>query len=113
MDAHVDMDMLNELKEIMEEDFNILIETYLEDSSTRIVAINEAYNEKDSEALRGAAHSFKGSSSNVGAVFLADLCSIAEDLGREGRVEEVQELLGKITDEFSNVKDIMSGQLVH
>ena len=111
--VHVDMDMLSELKEIMEEDFNILIETYIEDSSSRLTDINEAYNERDSEALRGAAHSFKGSSSNVGAVLLADLCRIAEDLGREGRVEEVEDLLTKIKDEFHSVKDIMTGQMVH
>ena len=113
MDVHVDMAMLGELREIMEEDFNILIETYLEDSKTRLIAINEAFNEKDSEALRGAAHSFKGSSSNVGAIFLADLCKTVEDLGREGRVDDAQGLLNKIDAEFVSVKKIMASQLLH
>lgn len=113
MGTHVDLEMLSELKDIMEDDFNILIETYLQDSNTRITDITEAYNDRDSEALRGAAHSFKGSSSNVGAVLLADLCKTAEDLGREGRVEEVQDLLEKIDEEYQSVREIMTTQMIH
>lgn len=78
---HVDYDALNALKEVMEDDFAFLIETFLQDSSDRLATFHklvDAGESVNSDAIRRTAHSFKGSCSNLGAVHLANLCSVIE-----------------------------------
>lgn len=75
---HLDYDALNALKEVMEDDFGFLIETYLKDSKDRLVVLHELVISENADLIRRTTHSFKGSSSNLGAVYLASLCSVVE-----------------------------------
>ena len=62
----LDEEALAELQDVMEDEFGVLIETYLADSRTRISGLKEAVDTGDSERLRKAAHSLKGSCINIG-----------------------------------------------
>ncbi len=77
---HLDYDALNALKDVMEDDFGFLIQTFLQDSSNRLASFNALLSSEpfDSDAIRRTAHSFKGSCSNLGALHLATLCSAVE-----------------------------------
>ena len=60
--------------------------------------------------LTEAAHSFKGSCSNMGAVLLASLCKQLEDLARREQLDGVAPLLGHIEREFAIVRILFKGE---
>ncbi len=68
MSSDFDLGTLRELRDIMDQDFDELIEAYLSDTSTRIDDVRAAVIAKDTYQLRELAHSLKGSCSNIGAV---------------------------------------------
>ena len=108
---HVDSDTLTMLQEIMEDGFVPLLESYLSDGETRIRDLQQAYRDQDFDQLRRTAHSLKGSSGNVGATQMAELCLLVEQRGKEEKLEGVDTLLGEIHREFSTVRGVMSGYL--
>jgi CheY-like chemotaxis protein len=55
-----------------------LIAIYLRDTPPRLAALHEAVARTDAEALRREVHSLKGSSSQIGAVQIAHLCTDLE-----------------------------------
>lgn len=68
----LDLIALQELQMIMEDEFALLLTTFVRDASARIQELEAA--RSDWTALRRAAHSFKGSSSNIGALALSEYC---------------------------------------
>ncbi len=108
---HIDLSALAELKEVMEEEFDTLLETFLDDSAERVVQIREAAKEGDSEALSRAAHSFKGSCTNIGVPVLAELCKDAEQKGRKGELEGIDDLVASIDQAFYEVTKLLKEQL--
>lgn len=101
---HLDEEALAELKEVMEEEFCILIETYLSDSQDRISALQKALDAGNEDSFARSAHSFKGSSINIGAPLLGALCLEAEMAGREGRLQDAGVTLERIVLEFQTVR---------
>lgn len=106
-EAHVDENMILELKDVMGEDFHMLLETFLVDSQERLVQLKEAIAAETAEELRHSAHSFKGSSGNIGAPQLSALCRDLEDLGRSGTVEGSAAIFEQLESEFTTVEKIM------
>lgn len=104
MTSSVDAETLIMLKDVMEADFDTLITTYIDDVSVRIPQLKVALDSQDHEALRRGAHSLKGSSSNLGAQPLADLCLEVETLAKQGHIEGIELLLQQIDAEFDQVK---------
>ena len=107
VNQHLDFDALNTLKEIMEDDFVFLIETFLQDSASRVETLAELINGQDSDAIRRAAHSFKGSCSNVGALHLASLCGHLEHKGLNNDFNGVKDDFVEIKQEFSVVQQLL------
>lgn len=99
--AHLDLAVLAALRDIMGEDYPMLVTTYLEDSQARLTRLLEA---QDPKALRDSAHSFKGSSSNMGATALARLCCDLEQLPLAAPQAEVCALREQIHSEFMQVR---------
>ena len=110
-DDHLDEAILSELLDIMEEDFPILIETYLEDAADKLQQIDAALLANDAHNLRELSHSVKGASSNVGALPLAKLCEGVEHLAKDGEVEKLAPLVPDIHIEFSAVQKLLQIRL--
>lgn len=108
---HVDEAILVELQEIMEDDFPVLLETYIVDSQTKLEALNEAFTLQDLDKIRNVAHGFKGSSLNMGAHALAGLCASVEDFARNSEFENAEMVASKIGVEFEHVKSIIEQKL--
>ncbi|MFD2229925.1 Hpt domain-containing protein [Alkalimarinus sediminis] len=108
---HLDLSALAELKEVMEEEFDILLETFLHDSAERVIQIKEAMKAQDAEALSRAAHSFKGSCTNIGVPILAKLCMEAEQKGKQNDLEGIEELVGSIEQSFTQVTQLLKEHL--
>lgn len=103
----LDLRALTELQDIMEEDFTLLIETFISDADDRMNDIVQAVG--DWQRLRRAAHAFKGSSSNIGAIKLAQLCKALEHYAIEVKEDAgVAEQVAQIRAEKSLVAEALT-----
>ena len=104
---HLNYDALNALKEVMEDDFGFLIETFIQDSNDRLAQLHELIGSNEADSIRRAAHSFKGSCSNLGALRLASLCAFVERKALEQNFETLIADVGEIEEEFFMVRKLM------
>jgi HPt (histidine-containing phosphotransfer) domain-containing protein len=104
---HLDTQTLNSLRQVMEDDFGLLIETFVQDSHERIRVLSEAIAAANPDAIRRAAHSFKGSSSNIGALQLVRLCAAVEHKALSSQLEQLELDLQHIEDEFAQVEQLL------
>ena len=89
-----------------------ILELYLGDSPARLATMRQALADRDSPALERAAHALKGSSANLGAIDLAELCQRLERLSGdpsgaiagfgtlEAEYERVEQAMRKVLVEF-------------
>jgi len=99
--THLDSAVLATLQDVMEGEYPALLDTFLADSEERVRLLRQALHSDQSESLRRAAHSFKGSCSNMGATLLAELCQQLESAARNERLEDAPALLASIEREFA------------
>ena len=81
-----------------------IYEAFLSSAVDYLAAIREGAAANDAEALRQAAHAFKGAGANIGAQKLAELCGQLEALGETGRVDGAIKCLEQLRLEFEQVK---------
>ena len=101
VDIHLDPQVLSGLQEVMEGEYPKLLDTFLDDSQKRVEALRKARD--DAKALGQIAHSFKGSSGNLGAVRLAQLCQRLESESVEAAAD-LGALVDQIDREFALVR---------
>lgn len=106
--ARLDESALAELKEVMEGDFDTLVQTFLADSRSRIQTLREALAQADEEQIVKTAHSFKGSCINMGAPRLSDHCGQMEQAGKAGDLSGMDVRLARIEQEFEEVERRLS-----
>ena len=70
--------VIDELRAIMGPDLVKLYQTYQRDTRTRLAEMKQARADGNAEAYKLAAHSLLGTSANVGAQTIHDLCSAIE-----------------------------------
>ncbi|OEO24136.1 hypothetical protein AX279_20140 [Pseudomonas sp. J237] len=70
----IDMDILLALEDLMGADFPLLLKTFQIDTAERLAKLQRACAQADRAQLHLTAHSLKGSSSNMGATELTELC---------------------------------------
>ena len=109
MTIHLNLEQLAELKEVLEDEFSVLISTYLQDAALRQQMITAAIGAKDYDAARLAAHSLKGASANLGALMLAEICEHLEHDCRAGRYDNCEMYNQQIGEEFVVVKRELMG----
>jgi len=78
----LDVQALEQLREIFDGDIATVITTFLEDAPSYIESIVKALQSRDLEQVRRAAHSLKSSSASVGAAHLQALAASLEHLIR-------------------------------
>lgn len=92
----MDQDLLSELQDIMGSDFATLVASWQRDTAQRLSAIQDALTADDGPQLRQVAHSLKGSSSNLGARGVVDLCIEMEKLANLNQLDQARELLPQL-----------------
>jgi HPt (histidine-containing phosphotransfer) domain-containing protein len=110
-DIHVDNGVLETLRDVMEDEYSLLLETFLADSEERLRLLLTTAQNGDAQAMRLAAHSFKGSCSNMGALVLASLCKELEELARREQLDESAQLLEQVQREFAIVRILFKAEL--
>ena len=90
-DPPLDTATLDGLKELSGDDPSFLIEViqqFLHDGPDHVAAIRQTVVDGDAESLMKAAHAFKGSCRNMGALLLGELCFTLEQKGLAGEIAE-------------------------
>ncbi len=81
-----------------------LVAEYLNDGQRLLTVLREAVAEGDPEALERAAHTLKGSSANLGAVRVAEICGRLEALGRANALGTAPRLVADAGNAFIDVR---------
>jgi HPt (histidine-containing phosphotransfer) domain-containing protein len=106
-EIHLDHEVLSTLREVMEDGYPLLLETFLVDSEER----SRQLKTNDTNQLIATAHSFKGSSSNMGAIRLSELCDQLEQRAKELSPGGIEILVAEIGREFSIVRCLYKEEL--
>jgi HPt (histidine-containing phosphotransfer) domain-containing protein len=106
-DTHLDRNVLNALQEVMEGEYPTLLDTFLADSAERLQQLRRA---ADAEQLIAAAHSFKGSCGNMGALRLAHLCGRLEHTAKGSTVADIEKLVSEIDSEFAFIRPLFEAE---
>ncbi len=85
----------------------VLVREFDEDFQERLGDMQLAARENDGAALRGAAHSVKGSAGIVGAEGMASLCQRLERLGAEGQATGADALIASLAHEHEAVMSVL------
>lgn len=100
----IDFATVETLKEILEDDFTELIETFLLDANIRINEMKDILANEDAVSqLEFPAHTLKGSSGNVGAVKLSRYCAQLVDSVREGDTDGLTGVVDEIAEEYGSL----------
>lgn len=100
-DLHMDPAVVSALRDVMEGGFADLLDTFIADSDERLQQLHLA---RGPTELMAVAHSFKGSSSNMGAIRLAHLCGQLEERAHKKQLAGVEKLVIEISDEYQMVR---------
>ncbi len=84
-----------------------ILELYLGDSPARLAAMRQALLRGDAREMERAAHALKGSSANLGASDLAELCHQLERLSGERVPAGTPERLDALEAEYARVEQAM------
>lgn len=96
---------LRALGDEMEDDSFLkeVIDIYLSDTPKRLAEIKECLASGDAQRLNRAAHSIKGSSSNLGAKKVIDLAKSIEEKSKES-LDNLEEDIAQLESSFVEVK---------
>ena len=100
----IDYDLLNQMVALLEDDFPIIVDTFIDSTYKIIALLQDLLKNQDSEEYALKIHGLKGSCGNMGAVYLAELCKRDESLSKTGKVDKIDPLLTDIKTEFEVVK---------
>lgn len=105
---HIDHDALSELRDVMEDEFVILVNTFLQDADDRLLHLRQSAASAETENVRKTAHSLKGSCINIGAPELAERCRSAEQRGRDGDLSDIDACISAIEEELAAVREALA-----
>lgn len=107
----LDASVLDELREVLGDEVDRIVQVYLEDAPRLIAQLERAAVANDPIALRVAAHTLKSSSANVGARTLSDAARELEHGARDGTLANPEVLVGRIVTEFAEVKRALQAKV--
>ena len=107
----VDAETLDSLRELMEEEFPALVQSYLDDTHDILGKINDAIENGDNEELKLHAHALKSSSANMGTLGVSGNAAELERLGKEGTTGNAAPLFDKVREESARVRAVLEREL--
>ncbi len=101
-DESLDVATLDELKAILEEGLEELLDEYLDDTSKQLSSLRSA--ENDISVIESIAHTLKGSSGNLGINGVYQLCAVLEQQAGADNVVDIAASFSAIEAEFDRAK---------
>ena len=106
------IDGLKELREPGQPDpLGELIDLFFKDAQPRLHLMESAIAAGDLPGVVAAAHTLKGSASNLGARRLASLCATLEKQGKAQEGAKASKTLAEVKSEFAKVRDLLNAEL--
>ena len=81
-----------------------VLRLFLDDVPRRVERLKAAWQDGNAAELQRAAHSLKGSSSNIGARQMSDICNQLDERGKAGDLTGTQRLLDSLEEEYGRVE---------
>jgi len=108
----VDATNLEMLKEVIGDDLKEILDAYQATLPELLKQIESGIQSKDAAAVQLHSHTLKGSSANIGANDLADICFILETEAKKGEVtDQFPEVFERIKAESLVVEDFVTNFL--
>jgi HPt (histidine-containing phosphotransfer) domain-containing protein len=107
----LDKEVVNSLKEIMEEDFEDVLREYLNESLCLLREIHEAIEQENVEVFVRASHSLKSSSANIGAMQVSAIAERLEQAGRSGRIDVEKTSLTDLNNAYDRARNALDCEL--
>lgn len=102
---HFDATVMDTLKMIMGNDIIELFRIYERDSKLRLHTLEQLITTSaEPKQIRLVAHSLKGSSSNVGASQMAELCNRLEQMALSESLEQAEQTLLDLKQHYSDIQ---------
>jgi HPt (histidine-containing phosphotransfer) domain-containing protein len=115
VESPIDLSVIEGLRELSEpgqpEPLVELIELFLKDAHPKLDRMNSALERKDLTTLALAAHSLKGSASNLGARRLSELCATLEKWAKVPNLTESANILLETCSEFHRVEAALVAEM--
>jgi HPt (histidine-containing phosphotransfer) domain-containing protein len=109
--SHVNMEIIQSLRDLAEpgepDPLKECVDLYLGDSPECIQQLHSTFQNRDLASFKRAAHSLKGSSSNLGADDLAEICGRLEEMAKAGNIDGAESIIKAVESEFATVKRML------
>ncbi len=109
--THLNTRTVEELRELMQENFEPILQTYMRDTPIRFKTMRDAITASDAEQLYRAAHSLKSASASLGANGLSEFARQLEFMGREDDLEDATEIFNEAVREYGIVRHALKKYL--
>ncbi len=111
MEEAIKMDALNELRSLMGDSLDDVLQTYIDYIPGQIDELTRAISNDDADGVFNLAHKMKSSSSSIGALGLAHVAEQIELIGRAGSTEGTTELLQQLKGMYADAETLLRDQL--
>ena len=106
-DELLDLDVIDELKQVMGDDYRKVIHSYLQHSSQLFTQMKHMASEGNAEEVLRSVHSFKSSSKNVGAIKLGDKALALEEQLRNNQEVDLNYSVQELLVEYARVAKVL------
>lgn len=103
----LDAEVQQALKEMMREDFALLIDTFIADARMRLTHLELHLQAHDWDAYGQTAHSFRGSCGNMGALAMQQACQMAEEAARAEDAVQAADCIRQLNALFRQVESLL------
>jgi len=101
--SSIDLSVIESLKELMGDAFDILITTFIDDTGKLVHSLSELQKQNDIKVFTRNAHSIKSSSANLGAMKLSAIAAELETQGKTGDIANTIDKIILLENEFTQV----------
>lgn len=109
----MDYKKLNEIKQLMGEDFHKLVAIYISDNKKRLDELDEKIHKCDYLEIKQIAHSMKSSSANIGADQASSIAANIEQYAISESIANILVLLPQLKIAIAEVFQILNNEQNH
>jgi HPt (histidine-containing phosphotransfer) domain-containing protein len=111
MEPAINPEALQELKSLMGDALNDILQTFLDYMPAQIQDLRGAIQEENAEMVFNLAHKMKSSSSSIGAMGLAKKAEQIELIGRSGTTAGTADAYDELRQLYLEVEDMLKQEL--
>ncbi len=113
IDDHINQEIIDELKKLLDnEQLQEVIKLFVEHVEQRLKQLHKAVKELNMDEIESISHSMKGSSANMGATLMSEICNEVMESTQTGNLSEsINETLLRLEEEYDIVKHYLQAHL--